>query len=100
MQGRLLSPLTMKVASMPLTLVSTQVPLISSSYTFSKAAVFQKTTGVIAIVSLTHFQDCEGDKLSIRANALFPLLPQSSVQKGGNTLGACGMTIQFQRVFS
>lgn len=76
MQGRPLTPLTMKVALMPLTLVSTQVMLISCSYTFSKAAIFQRATGVIVIVNLTHIQDCKADKLNIRANALF-------TQKGG-----------------
>ena len=61
-------------------------PLISHSTPSVKLPFFQKAVVVVMIVDLVRIKDCkerrEGDKLNIRANALFPLLPQSSVQKG------------------
>ena len=74
----------MQVASMPLGLVSTKVLLVSCSTHSAKLLFFQKT-------SIVCIEDCEEwregvyaqNKLNIRANVPFELLPQSSVQIGG-----------------
>ena len=73
----------MQITSVPLGLVSTQAPLISSSNTFSEAA---RQSSYLSNLC-DHKERREGayarDKLNIRANAPSPRLPKSSVQKGG-----------------
>ena len=72
---------------MPLGLLSTQAPLIFHSKRLANLLFFQKAVAVVMIVNLTCTKDCEEqregmyarDKLNIQANALSPLLPQSSV---------------------
>ena len=78
----------MQVASMPLGFVSTQVPLISHSKRSAKLPLFQKAAAVVVIVNLACIKDRKErgvcmDELSIQTNAPSPLLPESSVQKGG-----------------
>ena len=84
MQGCLLSPLTMQVASMPLGFISTQASLIFCSTRLVKWVFFQKATAVIVIVNLVHIKIARSRGWGhIRANTPSPLLPQSSVKKGG-----------------
>ena len=82
---------TMQVVSVPLGLVSTQVPLTSSSTRSVKLPFFQKAATVVVIVDFARTQDYDKwreeayarDELNIRANAPSPLLSKSSVQKRG-----------------
>ena len=80
----------MQVTLEPLGLVSTQVPLIFRSTCSTKLPFFQKAAAVVVIVEFArayYEERREGayvrDELNIGANAPFPLLSKSSVQKGG-----------------
>ena len=87
-----------QVASVPLGLVSTQAPLVSSSNTFSEAARQLSWLSNLRVRTQDHEERREGayaqDELDIRANAPSPLLPKSTVQKGGGGVfsGAYGNT--------
>ena len=85
MQGCLLSPLMMQVASMSLGFISTQPSLIFCSTHLVKWVFFQKATAVIVIDNLMHIKIARSRGWGyIRANTPSPLLPQSSVKKGGH----------------
>ena len=83
----------MQVASVPPGLVSRQALLISCSTRSAKLSFFQKAAAVVVIVEFAcaRIQDYEErregayarDELNVRANAPYPLLSKSSVQKGG-----------------
>ena len=93
MPGLPLLPLMMQVASMPLGLVSTQGPLISSSTRSLKLPFIQKVAAVIVrIVWETVGRTYVQDKINIQANIPSPLLTQSSVQKGGCIFGSLRYT--------
>ena len=89
MQGFLLSPLTMQVASLPLS-INTSTGDFPWYIRSTKLLFFQKFTAVVVIVDLARIQYYEEwkegeyvwDEFNIRANTPSPLLPQSSVKKG------------------
>ena len=97
LRDRLLSQLTMKVASIHLGLVSAQMPLDFHIKCSPKLLLFWKAARVVVIVSLGHFKECEEqregayaqDKWNIWANAPSPLLSQNMCEQKGHIFESC-----------